>query len=108
MKRSLLYIFSSMGIVLLFITPVFASPALITDIQYWLAPDHIQTIISLDRPIEPGYHHRSNPARFVLEFLNCKYIYGKQTIPVNDITLKQIRVQRLSNGTTQVVFDLSQ
>ncbi|MBD3306467.1 LysM peptidoglycan-binding domain-containing protein [candidate division KSB3 bacterium] len=85
-----------------------ASSTRITDVQYWLAPDHIQTIISLDAATDYSSHYRSDPDRFVLEIPNCQYIHGKQTIAVNDVLLQRIRVQRLSNGTTQVVFDLSE
>ena len=107
MKCGLLFVFSCVAFVFLVVSPVFASSALITDVEYWLAPDHIQTIISFDREVKPSSHHRSDPDRFVLEIPNCAYINGKETIPVNDVTLQQIRVQRLSNGTTQIVFDLS-
>lgn len=109
MKRTLVSGWMCLGLIMtLFVSPVWASPALITDIRYWLAPDHIQTIISFDRAVKPSYHHRPNPARFVLEIPSCKSVNGDYTIPVNDITLKRIRVQRLKNGTTQIVFDLSQ
>lgn len=84
-----------------------AEPATITDIQYWLAPDHIQTIIFFDRPVQPSYHTRSNPDRFVLEVANAKDLFGDRSLDVNDVTLQRIRVQRLETGTTQIVFDLS-
>jgi len=108
MKDRIILAFIVLTLTVLSASPIYASSGLITDIQYWLAPDHIQTIISFDRAVQPGYHHRSNPARFVLEIPNCKNIRGDQNIPVNDITLQRIRVQRLSNGTTQVVFDLKE
>ncbi len=95
-------------LMIVFVVPVWAAPASITDVQYWLAPDHIQTIISFDREVQPAYHHRSDPDRFVLEIPSCAPLYGKQTLAVNDVTLQQIRVQQLTNGTTQVVFDLTQ
>jgi N-acetylmuramoyl-L-alanine amidase len=86
--------------------PVYATPGLVTDVQYWLAPDHIQTIISFSHSVDYSYHHRSNPPRFVLEIPLCENLWGDQKIPVNDVILQQIRVQRLSSGTLQVVFDL--
>ena len=108
MKRGILLIFSIGYIVSwLFATTGWASSPGMMDIQYWLAPDHIQTIISFDQAVVPSYHSRPNPERFVLEIPDCEYVYGNQTIPVNDATLQQIRIQRLSNGTTQVVFDLT-
>jgi len=107
MKRIILSVWTSLALIVLFAASSWASPALITDIQYWLAPDHIQTIISFNRTVKPSYHHRSDPARFVLEIPNCQDIRGNQTIAVNDIMLQRIRVQRLHNGTTQIVFDLS-
>lgn len=84
-----------------------AEPATMTDIQYWLAPDHVQTIIFFDRPVQPSYHTRSNPDRFVLEVANAKDLFGDRSLDVNDVTLQRIRVQRLETGTTQIVFDLS-
>ncbi len=84
-----------------------AEPAVITDIQYWLAPDHIQTIIFFDRPVQPAYHVRSNPERFVLEIPNAQDLFGDRNLDVNDVTLQRIRVQRLQTGTSQIVFDLS-
>jgi len=84
-----------------------AEPAVITDIQYWLAPDHVQTIIFFDRPVQPSYHTRSNPDRFVLEIANTKDLFGNRNLDVNDVTLQRIRVQRLETGTMQVVFDLA-
>ncbi len=108
MKRVVLSIVMCLGFIVLSTAAGWASPALITDLRYWLAPDHIQTIISFDRAVKPSYHHRLAPARFVLEIPACKSVHGNYAIPVNDVTLKQIRVQRLKNGTTQVVFDLSQ
>lgn len=81
---------------------------MMTDIQYWLAPDHIQTTIYFDDAVNPGYHHRSNPARFVVEIPHCEYLWGDQKISVNDRMLQRIRVQRLNNGTLQVVFDLTE
>lgn len=84
-----------------------AEPAVITDVQYWLAPDHVQTIIFFDRAVQPSYHTRSNPDRFVLEIANTKDLFGDRSLDVNDVTLQRIRVQRLETGTTQVVFDLS-
>lgn len=85
-----------------------AAAVMITDLQYWLAPNHIQTVLALNTTASPGYHHRSNPARFVLEIPDCDYLWGSQTIAVNDLLLQRIRIQRLGNGTTQVVFDLAQ
>lgn len=108
MKRKI----GSMTIVyclLLFIgIPVYASSGLVTDVQYWLAPDHIQTIISFSHSVDYSYHHRSNPPRFVLEIPQCENLWGDQKIPVNDVILQRIRVQRLTNGTLQVVFDLTE
>ncbi len=89
-------------------SPVFAGTGLMTDIQYWLAPDHIQTVIFFDTPVNPNYHHRSNPARFVVEIPACEYLWGDQKIPVNDPMLQRIRTQRLGNGTLQIVFDLTE
>lgn len=100
--------FILIGLLTLSSIPIYAAPVMIMDIQYWLAPDHIQTIISFNSPIQSSYHHRSNPPRFVLEIPNCENMYGDQKIPVHDIILQQIRVQRLSSGTTQVVFDLTE
>ncbi|MCP4401844.1 MAG: LysM peptidoglycan-binding domain-containing protein [bacterium] len=93
--------------ILLLSLPVFASQREMTNLQYWLAPDHIQTILSFDREVQASYHHRSDPERFVLEIPNCTANQGKQTIFVNDIILQKIRVQPLNSGTLQVVFDLS-
>ncbi|MDY0093615.1 MAG: N-acetylmuramoyl-L-alanine amidase [Candidatus Vecturithrix sp.] len=109
MKRSILLVFYSGSILAIWLifTPAWASSPRMMDIQYWLAPDQIQTIISFDQAIAPSYHSRSDPERFVLEIPDCEYVYGNQTLPVYDATLQQIRVQRLNNGTTQVVFDLS-
>ncbi len=107
MKRVLNYVWMSLVLTIIFGSPLCAAPVLITDVQYWLAPDHIQTIISFDHAVEPSYHHRSNPARFVLEIPKSQDIRGDHSILVNDITLKRIRIQRLKNGTTQIVFDLS-
>ncbi len=107
MKRGIISVLTVLVFTLL-AAPIYASPVLMTDIQYWLAPDHIQTIISFDRAVQPSYHHRSNPARFVLEIPNCEDIHGDWKIPVNDVILQRIRVQRLINGTTQVVFDLTE
>lgn len=84
-----------------------AAPAMITDIQYWLAPDHIQTIIFFDRPVQPTSHTRQNPERFVLEIADCQDLFGDRAIDVNDVALRRIRVQRLQNGTMQIVFDLT-
>lgn len=84
-----------------------ASSVLMTDVRYWLAPDHIQTDLAFNVPVTPSYHHRTNPTRFVLEIPNCEYLWGNQTITVNDALLQRIRVQRLNNNTVQVVFDLS-
>jgi N-acetylmuramoyl-L-alanine amidase len=97
-----------MALSVLLTIPIYAAPVMITDIQYWLAPDHIQTIISFNSAVQSSYHHRSNPPRFVLEIPNCENTHGDQKIPVNDIILQRIRVQRLSNGTTQIVFDLTE
>ena len=108
MKHGLLYGIIDFFLVLILAVPVFASPVSITDVRYWLAPDHIQTIISLDQAVQPSYHYRSDPERFVVEIPACKPTQGNQTIFVNDVTLQRIRVQRLQNGTTQIVFDLSQ
>jgi N-acetylmuramoyl-L-alanine amidase len=112
MKRGTIYTCFTAFIFTVLLTlpaiPIYAAPVLITDIQYWLAPDHIQTIISFNSAIQSSYHHRSNPPRFVLEIPNCENMYGDQKIPVNDIILQRIRVQRLSNGTTQIVFDLTE
>jgi N-acetylmuramoyl-L-alanine amidase len=108
MKQGVVWVFAVFVISVLFVTPISASPVLITDIQYWLAPDHIQTIISFNEPVQPSYHYRANPPRFVLEIANCEDIRGNQTILVDDVILQQIRVQRLTNGTTQVVFDLTE
>ena len=108
MKHGLLYGIIDFFLVLILAVPVFASPVSITDVLYWLAPDHIQTIISLDQAVQPSYHYRSDPERFVVEIPACKPTQGNQTIFVNDVTLQRIRVQRLQNGTTQIVFDLSQ
>jgi N-acetylmuramoyl-L-alanine amidase len=88
------------------VAPISAAPVMISDIQYWLAPDHIQTIISLNSPVQPRSQQRANPTRFVLEFPNAESLRGAESIPVNDVTLRQIRVHRLNNGTTQIVFDL--
>lgn len=108
MKRGVLLAFSIGYIVSwLFVTTGWASSPGMMDIQYWLAPDHIQTILSFDQAVSPSYHYRPDPDRFVLEIPDCEYVYGNQTIPVHDVTLQQIRIQRLSNGTTQVVFDLA-
>ncbi len=108
MKHVVYSIVGFFVVMCLLTSPAFASSALMTDVQYWLAPDHIQTIIEFDRTVQPTYHRRKNPERFVLEIPNCQITQRKQTIVVNDITLQRIRVQRLNNGTTQVVFDLSQ
>jgi N-acetylmuramoyl-L-alanine amidase len=89
------------------VTAFAASPVLMTDIQYWPASDQLQTIISFSEPVQPRYHYRDNPPRFVLEIANCQDIWGEQTILVDDAVLQQIRVQRLANGITQVVFDLT-
>jgi len=108
MKRGILLAFSIGCIVSwLCVRTAWASSPGMIDIQYWLAPDHIQTIISFDQEVNPSYHYRPDPDRFVLEIPDCEYVYGNQTIPVNDVTLQQIRIQRLNNGTTQVVFDLA-
>ena len=108
MKRGVVSAFVALIFTALLAIPICASPVLITDIQYWLAPDHIQIIISFNSAVQSSYHHSSNPPRFVLEIPNCENMYGDQKIPVNDIILQQIRVQRLSSGTTQVVFDLTE
>jgi N-acetylmuramoyl-L-alanine amidase len=79
-----------------------------TNIQYWLASDYIQTVMSFDRAVDVSYHHRSNPARFVIEIPQCEHLWGDQKIPINDRLLQRIRVQRLSDGTMQVVFDLTE
>ena len=89
------------------VLPTMADAAVITDIQYWLAPDHIQTIIFFDRPVQPTAHTRSNPERFVLEIPDCQDLFGNRAIDVNDVALQRIRVQRLQSGTMQVVFDLT-
>ena len=106
MKQRVGYVLVVLVLTIVVAAPLSASPVRITDIQYWFAPDHIQTIISFDRAVQPSYHHRANPPRFVLEIPNCEDSRGEQAIPVNDITLQQIRVQRLNDGATQVVFDL--
>ncbi len=106
--KQLLYSITGFLLAFCLTVPAFGSSAVITDIQYWLAPDHIQTIISFDRPVLPTHHYRTNPDRFVLEIPNCQAEQRAQTIVVNDITLQRIRVQHLNNGTTQVVFDLAQ
>ena len=85
-----------------------AGSVLMTNIQYWLASDYIQTVMSFDRAVTVSYHHRSNPARFVVEIPQCEHLWGDQKIPVNDRLLQQVRVQRLSDGTMQVVFDLAE
>jgi N-acetylmuramoyl-L-alanine amidase len=90
------------------VSPVLAGAGMMTDIQYWLAPDQIQTTIYFDTAVNPGYHHRSNPARFVVEIPHCEYLWGDQKIPINDRMLQRIRVQRLNNGTLQIVFDLTE
>lgn len=108
MKHGLLYGIIDFFLILILAVPVFASPVSIIDVRYWLAPDHIQTIISFDQAVQPSYHYRSDPERFVVEIPECKPTQGNQTIFVNDVTLQRVRVQRLQNGTTQVVFDLSQ
>lgn len=87
---------------------VLADSGMMTDVQYWLAPDHIQTVILFSTPVTPSYHHRSNPDRFVVEIPDCEYLWGDQKIPVNDSMLHRIRVQRLRSGTLQIVFDLSE
>ena len=108
MKRGiLLTCLSGYMLSLLMVASVWASPSRILEVQYWLAPDHIQAIIYFDRVVAPSYHHRPNPDRFVLEISECEPIYGNQTLAVNDVTLQQIRVQQLNSGTTQVVFDLT-
>ncbi|PID58288.1 hypothetical protein CSB45_04265 [candidate division KSB3 bacterium] len=94
--------------ILLNALPAFAAQKTMTDLQYWFAPDHIQSILSFDQEVETSHHFRSNPERFVLEIANCQAALGKQTIFVSDITLQKIRIQPLSNNTLQVVFDLSQ
>ena len=108
MKKTFFYGIVGCVYTFLFALPVFASQSVMTNLQYWLAPDHIQSILSFDREVQTSYHYRSDPERFVLEIANCKAKQGKQTIFVNDITLQKIRVQALSSGTLQVVFDLSQ
>ena len=85
-----------------------ADAAMLTDLQYWFAPDHIQTILYFDQAVTATYHHRSSPDRFVLEIRDCQDLQGGRTLPVDDVILQRIRVQRLGDGTLQVVFDLSQ
>lgn len=108
MKRAIfLTCLSGYMLTFLVVSSAWAFPSKVMDIQYWLAPDHIQAIIYFDRVVVPSYHYRTNPDRFVLEIADCEPFYGAQTLDVNDVTLQRIRVQRLNNGTTQVVFDLT-
>ena len=106
MKRWLRCVGGILALLIWFAAPIAAAPVMITDIRYWLAPDHTQTIIALDSPAQPSYHQRSNPSRFVVEIPQSEPLRGDEVIPVNDVTLQQIRVQHLNNGTTQIVFDL--
>ena len=108
MMKKFIYGIVSCVCILLIGFPAFAAQRVMTNLQYWLAPDHIQSILFFDQEVQTSYHYRSNPERFVLEITNCKTSQGKQTIFVNDITLQKIRIQSLSSGTLQVVFDLSQ
>lgn len=108
MKKIFFYGIVGCAYILLSALPIFASQSMMTNLQYWLAPDHIQSILSFDREVQASYHYRSDPERFVLEIADCKASQETQTIFVNDITLQKIRVQPLSSGTLQVVFDLSQ
>lgn len=102
------FVFFMLALILFPPASATGAAVMITNIQYWLAPDHIQTIISFDHAVQPSYHYRDNPDRFVLEIPNCQPHQGGHHIPVNDVALERIRVQRLNNGTTQVVFDLPQ
>ncbi len=108
MKRIVYHSGMGLVIVLLLAAEALAAPALITDIRYWLAPDHIQTVLTFDRAVRASSHFRTRPDRFVLEIPACQSVHGDYAIAVNDIVLKRIRIQRLNSGTMQVVFDLTE
>lgn len=106
MKHGLFLMLASVLLIVSCVIPAQAS-SLIVDVQYWLAPDLIQLVISFDQLVQPTYHYRTNPERFVLEIPDCSDIRGDQTLPVNDVTLQRIRVHQLNNKRMQIVCDLT-
>jgi N-acetylmuramoyl-L-alanine amidase len=78
----------------------------IKDVRFHSGPEFTRVVVDLDGSTEYKAGKLENPTRLYFDFQNTILTDAKQTIPVNDGALEQIRVAQFDERTTRMVLDV--
>ncbi len=83
-------------------TPVLA--ALITDIRFWSAPDHIRVVLDLTEPVQYEVSSLEKPLQYHIELKEVTLFTKKREVQVNDPYLSKIVLSNLKKDKVKLIF----
>ena len=82
--------------------PVLA--ALITDIRFWSAPDHIRVVLDLTEPVQYEVSSLEKPPQYHIELKEVTLFTKKREVQVNDPYLSKIILSDLKKDKVKLIF----
>ncbi|OQY12671.1 MAG: hypothetical protein B6I31_02720 [Desulfobacteraceae bacterium 4572_19] len=86
---------------------------IITNLRYWTNPSYTRIVIDADKKAKYNSHllkrdpSLKKPQRLYIDFHNCRLQNGsKQSIPINDNLLRNVRAAQYSKDSVRVVIDI--
>jgi len=86
-------------------------PATVSPLKYWASDDYTRIVVQISRPV--SYTSKllekdgDQPRRLYLDLSSSRIAaQGRQTLPIEDGLLKQVRVRQLNNDTVRVGLEI--
>ena len=105
MKTFLKIIFISfIGTILPFFQSSPSSPALITDIRFWSAPDHTRVVLDLSEPIQYESVPLEKPLQYQLILKGVSLRTPKKELEINDPFLLRLSLTEIEKGQVRLTL----